>query len=1312
MSKAVKTLIIVGIGAIATAVTGNPAFIKFALGIAASIIVAPELDSLETTQQGLKEEVFSSVASRKIVYGRARVVGDPVYFGTHGTDDVDLTMIYVVAGHEIEEFETVMINNLPVTIVSDLVTGSRWDSKIRIKFHLGTDAQMVDSDLFSDISEWTTDHRLRGLAYYAVTLTYDPQVFINGRPDISVIIKGAKLFDTRDSSTAWSDNWALQLNDYLIRDPLGCRIPQAEINTTAMNAAANSSDENVTLKAGGTQDRYTSGGVVDTSVERRENIRVMLPSGAGHLVDQSGQYYLYAGEAATASVNFTEDDLRGPISVSSRRPYRERVNRVVGTFMDVQNDVYELTNYPAIIDTSAVTEDDGIVYEKVVNLPFTQNGIRAQRIAKIFKEIARLQKTIVMPAKMKGLQVQAMSVCSLTNSLWSFAADEYRVEKWGIAEGGINLELTEYADAIYAWDETTDEGTPQTAAVPTIDDGAAAPAVAGLSVTPTTLEEGGTKIPALVVTWTAPSANLERTEIQFKRNADSDWEPGPLNAKPVNNRAILTGFLPGESIDVRVRHINLFGFFGDWATSSANSIPADSWTAGETVNVDGIPAADVVNPPPNLAPDPTGQQKEFAWRIGGNWEPVVTTDDAAHWNLATWVGANSDVSQLNIEAWIPIEAGEAYFLSAEAEITGYSSGSLIVDILTYSDKTVPTQVNDLSGPLWNADTSGFERKGAAVGTVTGAAVWARIRFFASSLDATTAKVRKIKLEKNDALTPYVDSALGTDVGFIINPSPNLAPDPSGQFREVMWRLGGLWESLNTSEQGWHFNLASWGGANSDVSGLNEEVWITVAAGEIYVLSAEAIITGYSSGSLVVDVNTYADKLGSAVVDDLGGPLWNADTPDTGFERRSALIGTIGATAIWARIRFFAASLDATTAKIKKIKLEKTSRATAFTDDQLGARVGYTNDPPENLLFDPAGHLGQIVWTLGGNWETINTTDDGRIWNLTSWVGANSDVSQMNVDFWIPIVAGEFYTLSAEVEVTGYVSGFVAVDVLTYQSDKATQVDDSDGPSWYGDTEGFKRKGLAIGTVSGGAVFARVRFFASTLDATTAKVRRIKFEKSVISTLYLEKTHGARLGQSILDQIDESISMTNEAMTNRFNANDNMINDANFSDANILSWELGNDWARAAGEHADTFAMVHTMPNPVENSEFMQGSSATQFDSFIPLNPGETVFITLRGWQDDASPSNADILVVFILYEADGTLIGESNRAIANLFGASTWADVYTSMTLGSGGSQAKTQFVRIGVRHTNGAPIGKILKVQWINASKYIGILKHTGGAP
>jgi hypothetical protein len=116
------------------------------------------------------------------------------------------------------------------------------ESNIRVKKHLGTATQVADSDLVSEVKEWTTDHRLLDIAYIYVRLEFDADVFPNGIPNVKAVVRGRKVFDPRSSTTVFSDNWALCVRDYLTAQ-FGLRADSTEVNDASFIAAANSADE-------------------------------------------------------------------------------------------------------------------------------------------------------------------------------------------------------------------------------------------------------------------------------------------------------------------------------------------------------------------------------------------------------------------------------------------------------------------------------------------------------------------------------------------------------------------------------------------------------------------------------------------------------------------------------------------------------------------------------------------------------------------------------------------------------------------------------------------------------------------------------------------------------------------------------------------------------------------------------------------------------------------------------------------------------------------------------------------------------------
>ncbi|MCP6756604.1 hypothetical protein NL533_33770, partial [Klebsiella pneumoniae] len=84
-----------------------------------------------------------------------------------------------------------------------------------------------------------------------------------GIPNVSAVVNGKKVYDPRDGTTEWSNNAALCIRDYLTSS-YGFNCSSDEINDTYFSSAANHCDESVTLTTGGSQNRFTCDGVVDT----------------------------------------------------------------------------------------------------------------------------------------------------------------------------------------------------------------------------------------------------------------------------------------------------------------------------------------------------------------------------------------------------------------------------------------------------------------------------------------------------------------------------------------------------------------------------------------------------------------------------------------------------------------------------------------------------------------------------------------------------------------------------------------------------------------------------------------------------------------------------------------------------------------------------------------------------------------------------------------------------------------------------------------------------------------------------------------
>ena len=139
------------------------------------------------------------------------------------------------------------INNTGANPISVTYTYQYGVARVKVDKFLGTDTQTVVPYLNSVApTQWTANHRLRGLAGIVLTLDLEEARFQGGMPQVAAEVQGKLLFDTRSSTTAWSDNNALCIRDFLT-SWLGMSVPTAYVDTPLCNAAANACDVGVNV---------------------------------------------------------------------------------------------------------------------------------------------------------------------------------------------------------------------------------------------------------------------------------------------------------------------------------------------------------------------------------------------------------------------------------------------------------------------------------------------------------------------------------------------------------------------------------------------------------------------------------------------------------------------------------------------------------------------------------------------------------------------------------------------------------------------------------------------------------------------------------------------------------------------------------------------------------------------------------------------------------------------------------------------------------------------------------------------------------
>jgi len=221
IAAVIGVVVVLGPSAIG-AFNGANAFIQKALiSIGTSMIgglvgqaLAPKIDipSFGTSlEQGVTVSSKHPTRPYRIIYGESRVGGTIVYAETTSDTNEFLHLVIVMAGHEVHDIPTIFLNDDAVSLetLSDDANGipvytptssDQYYQKLQVKKHLGNDGQLADANLVSEVTQWTTAHKISGKAYLYLKFTFDTDVYPNGVPNVSAIVQGKKVYDPRATS--------------------------------------------------------------------------------------------------------------------------------------------------------------------------------------------------------------------------------------------------------------------------------------------------------------------------------------------------------------------------------------------------------------------------------------------------------------------------------------------------------------------------------------------------------------------------------------------------------------------------------------------------------------------------------------------------------------------------------------------------------------------------------------------------------------------------------------------------------------------------------------------------------------------------------------------------------------------------------------------------------------------------------------------------------------------------------------------------------------------------------------------------------
>tara|TARA_R110002074_G_scaffold240159_2_gene411856 strand:- start:670 stop:3333 length:2664 start_codon:yes stop_codon:yes gene_type:complete len=514
---------------------------------------------------------------------------------------------------------------------------------IKINFHHGTTNQAADSELVAESAHWTADHTLSGIAYMYVRLEYNQTAFPNGVPTITAEVKGKKVYNPATAATAWSDNPALCLRDYLTSEH-GLNEAAAQIDNTLVNSAVYECDRLVTtsvnkIQVGGVYKiktignttwanygvaygqafvgtvftatavptspetgtveatKFTCNGSFTTALTPYELLSDLLTCMGGSLWYSQGKWRMKPAYWTAPVMDLDEDDLRSNIEVSTRHSRRDNYNTVKGTFRGSESN-WQVTDYPQVPENTAANPNPFLVVDggqeavADVDLPFTDNSIEARRIAQISLESNRQQLTVNGSFGLRALGLQVGDNVRLTNTRFGWTNKYFQVISWSFGMTGekdlqITMTLRETAQSVY--DEVLDSVVYERDNTTLLDPFA----VPTLTITPSqeVRKVLGKSIGVLLLDITNTNSTLSSAEVQIKKSLvefnETDFTSvGTLGNFVGTERLEVTSIL--ETLyDLRVRGTNTLGVTGDWVTTLRHSVSLPSLPPADVTNFSG-----------------------------------------------------------------------------------------------------------------------------------------------------------------------------------------------------------------------------------------------------------------------------------------------------------------------------------------------------------------------------------------------------------------------------------------------------------------------------------------------------------------------------------------------------------------------------------------------------------------------------------------------------------------------------------------------------------------------------------------------------
>lgn len=563
------------------------------------------------------------------IAGSVNVVGQQASGGGPISDlSVNLGSYSSVSGSTVTISGATDFAGSPVQVSAQTLGSTQ--SFARVRWHLGQPGQVADAGMIAELpGVWTGAHVANNVAYLVCEFTYNQDAFPTGIPNVSAQIRGAKVFDPRSSSTAWSENPALLMRAAATH-PLCGRLDPGLMHDASIIAAANVCDVVANYTVGGITyplPIYTAGTVSKSGTKPADVLNSIAQAMVGKWTFIDGLFRIKAGSYVTPLQYLDEtwltDGQKVQIQPTANRA--DVYNTVTGKFADRQND-FQVLDFPQISAASYIAAD-GIPLPLDVPLNAVTFTAQAQQVVAAMMRDARQGLRLTVLCNMRAYPVEVFDTVSVSLGRFGWVNKPFEVydSSWTV-DGGIQLSMKEVDPG--AWDLGTSFASTDPAPNTLLPSPFNVPQIVGLTCASGTAQllkqSDGTIVSRILVSWTplTDAAVVTGGGVQVRFGAVGDPESAwqTVVAQGSQSSVYLGGVQDGRGYLVMARAFNSL-VQGVWCVQHLCIVVGKT---APPLDVTGL-AATVVSSGVRFTwnQDTEADYSDTELRIGTSWETGV-----------------------------------------------------------------------------------------------------------------------------------------------------------------------------------------------------------------------------------------------------------------------------------------------------------------------------------------------------------------------------------------------------------------------------------------------------------------------------------------------------------------------------------------------------------------------------------------------------------------------------------------------------------------------------------------------------------------